>query len=151
MACADDSYLMDKGRGLLCCHGKKDAIMEKLLAVALGGGIGAALRYAVTLWANAHGGISFPYGTIIVNLVGSFCIGLLMMFFQSHVTISPLIKLLVITGILGGFTTFSTFNMEWLTLIQTGHMALAFGYGGGTIVGAFCCCWLGVVTGQLLW
>lgn len=131
---------------------KKEGVgMEKVLAVAIGGGIGAALRYAVTLWANAHGGITFPYGTMIVNLAGSFCIGLLMMFFQSHVNMTPAVKLFAVTGILGGFTTFSTFNMEWLTLLRAGDAALAFGYGGGTIVGAFCCCWLGVVIGQLLW
>ena len=55
MAYADDSYLMSRGRSLFCCYGEKDAMMEKIVAVALGGGIGAALRYMVTLWANAHG------------------------------------------------------------------------------------------------
>ena len=56
--------------------------MEKVLFVALGGGIGAALRYLLTELANLHGGVFFPYGTILANLIGSFCIGILFVFFS---------------------------------------------------------------------
>lgn len=126
-------------------------MMGKILAVAIGGGIGAALRYIVTFIANLHGGVTFPYGTVLVNIIGSFTIGLLMMYFQSRMDLSPLIKLFIITGILGGFTTFSTFNMELLTLIRTSQMALTFLYGGLNIIGAFIFCWLGIVAGELLW
>ncbi|MCH4166176.1 MAG: fluoride efflux transporter CrcB [Megasphaera sp.] len=125
--------------------------IEKILAVAVGGGIGAALRYIITCIANLHGGITFPYGTVLVNVVGSFTIGLLMMYFQSRLELSPLIKLFIITGILGGFTTFSTFNMELLTFIRASQAGLALLYGGLNIIGAFICCWLGIVAGELLW
>lgn len=126
-------------------------MVENILAVAVGGGIGAALRYIVTLVAAEHGGMVFPYGTIIVNCVGSLCIGLLMMFFQSHSSLSPLIKLLLITGALGGFTTFSTFNMELLTMVREGAWSHALWYGGGNIIGAFLCCLIGVMIGERLW
>lgn len=125
--------------------------VENILAVAVGGGLGAALRYMVTFVANLHGGITFPYGTAIVNIVGSFAIGLLMMYFQSRLELSPVIKLFMITGILGGFTTFSTFNMELLTFIRDSQIHLAFLYGGLNVIGAFICCWLGIVVGELLW
>lgn len=126
-------------------------MIANIAAVAIGGGIGAALRYLVTVVANMHGGIVFPYGTVLVNTIGSFVIGLLMMYFASHSGLSGTIKLFAITGILGGFTTFSTFNMELLTFIRSGDVAFAFLYGGLNVVGAFLCCWLGVVLGELFW
>ncbi|MCH4179464.1 MAG: fluoride efflux transporter CrcB [Megasphaera sp.] len=125
--------------------------MEKILAVAIGGGIGAAFRYIITFATNLHGGITFPYGTILVNVIGSFAIGILMMYFQSRMELSPVIKLFIVTGILGGFTTFSTFNMELLTFIRASQAGLALLYGGLNILGAFICCWLGIVAGELLW
>ncbi|EPP18753.1 fluoride efflux transporter CrcB [Megasphaera sp. NM10] len=94
--------------------------MEKVLFVALGGGIGAALRYLLTELANLHGGVFFPYGTILANLIGSFCIGILFVFFSESSDLSPIVKLFFVTGILGGFTTFSTYNMELLTFVRTG-------------------------------
>lgn len=125
-------------------------IMEKLLAVMIGGAIGSGLRYGITLLANQHGGITFPYGTIIVNLVGSFCIGFLLMYFNAHTEIPSPLKLFVITGILGGFTTFSTFNMELLTFIRENALGAGLLYGGLNIVGAFLLCWIGIVAGVLL-
>ena len=126
-------------------------MMQHILAVAVGGGIGAALRYAVTLLANAHGGVVFPYGTVLVNIVGSFLIGLLMMYFQAQADLTPSVKLFAVTGVLGGFTTFSTFNMELLTFIRAGEMGFALLYGGLNVVGAFLFCWLGLAAGTALW
>ena len=77
--------------------------MEKVLFVALGGGIGAGLRYLLTELANLHGGVFFPYGTILANLIGSFCIGILFVFFSESSGLSPIVKLFFVTGILGGF------------------------------------------------
>lgn len=126
-------------------------MLYKLAAVAVGGGIGAALRYVVTLFANAHGGIIFPYGTVLVNTIGSFVISFLMMYFASHSELSGVVKLFAITGILGGFTTFSTFNMELLTLVRSGDWTLAMLYGGLNVVGAFICCGLGMILGEQVW
>ena len=124
--------------------------MEKLFAVMIGGALGSGLRYGITVLANMHGGITFPYGTIIVNLIGSFCIGILMMYFNSHSELAPAVKLFFITGILGGFTTFSTFNMELLTFIRSNAIGAGLLYGGINILGSFLLCWIGIVAGILL-
>lgn len=62
---------------------------EKLLFIACGGGIGAALRYVISAWASAHGGAVFPYGTALVNIIGSFLIGLSASYFAVHATLPP--------------------------------------------------------------
>ena len=117
--------------------------MKKVLFVALGGGIGAALRYLLTELANLHGGVFFPYGTILANLIGSFCIGILFVFFSESSDLSPIVKLFFVTGILGGFTTFSTYNMELLTFVRTGAVFPALAYFSFNVIGGFVCCWLG--------
>ena len=83
---------------------------QNILVIACGGGLGAALRFLVSFYANEHGGLLFPYGTAIVNIAGSFMIGLCAAYFSVHADLPPTIKLFAVTGILGGFTTFSTYN-----------------------------------------
>lgn len=126
-------------------------MIQNIVAVALGGGIGAALRYLVTVFANVHGGIIFPYGTVLVNTIGSFCISFLMMYFAVHTSLPVTVKLFAITGILGGFTTFSTFNMELLTFVRSGEMTFAFLYGSLNVIGAFISCWIGIILGEQFW
>lgn len=122
--------------------------MEKVLFVALGGGIGAACRYLLTQFSNAHGGTIFPYGTVLANVIGSFLIGLLFVFFEAHSNLSPVRKLLLVTGVLGGFTTFSTYNMELLTFARSGEFTSALLYLTLNVVGGFIACWLGVTVGN---
>ena len=102
---------------------------QNILVIACGGGLGAALRFLVSFYANEHGGLLFPYGTAIVNIAGSFMIGLCAAYFSVHADLPPAIRLFAVTGILGGFTTFSTYNLELLTLIRTGHLSYACLYG----------------------
>ena len=115
--------------------------MEKVLFVALGGGIGAALRYLLTELANLHGGVFFPYGTILANLIGSFCIGILFVFFSESSDLSPIVKLFFVTGILGGFTTFSTFSLDTAVLFERGQLGLTALYValsvGGSLLALF--------------
>ena len=99
--------------------------MEKVLFVALGGGIGAGLRYLLTELANLHGGAFFPYGTVLANIIGSFCIGVFFVFFSESSNLPPVVKLFFVTGILGGFTTFSSFSLETVTLIEGGSLFYA--------------------------
>jgi CrcB protein len=98
--------------------------MMKLLGMALGGAIGTLLRYATSgaigRWSNPL----FPWGTLTVNLAGSFCIGFLWMLFEATVVSSNLRSFLLI-GLLGGFTTFSTFSIETFHLIRDGEKKLA--------------------------
>jgi len=97
--------------------------MKIWLAVALGGAIGAVLRFAVSRGAANAFGTAFPWGTLIVNALGAFLIGFLAAWFMSRFSAGPALRALVVTGVLGALTTFSTFSLETLQLAQTGAFA----------------------------
>ena len=97
----------------------------KLLAVMLGGAIGASLRYLSTIGATRMLGKDFPYGTLLVNVSGSLLMGLLSGLFISKIAVSEEWRLLLLTGILGAFTTFSAFAIETITLFDQGAIARA--------------------------
>ena len=94
--------------------------VERLLWVTLGSAIGGALRYVISQLALALLGSSFPYGTLAVNLVGSFLIGLIMHLGLSSTLVSPTLRLFLTSGVMGGLTTYSAFNYETLTLLREG-------------------------------
>lgn len=104
-------------------------MLEKILAVAIGGAIGASLRFIVVEYVQNRLHTGFPYGTMVVNIVGAFVIGFLMMYFLDVEGISVYIKLFMITGCLGGFTTFSTFSYEFATLLEQANYVGASIYG----------------------
>ena len=93
------------------------------LYIAVGGAAGAVLRYLVSGWAYALLGTGFPWGTLVVNLIGSFLIGFLWQLF-ANVPIPPNMRLLIFTGGLGAFTTFSTFALESFNLFRDGDFEL---------------------------
>jgi CrcB protein len=99
--------------------------VERLLWVTLGSAIGGALRYLTSQLAMALLGASFPYGTLAVNLAGSFLIGLIMQVGIASTLISPALRLFLTTGVMGGFTTYSAFNYETLSLLREGPWELA--------------------------
>ena len=86
--------------------------------VAIGGSIGAVLRYLTSFYVHKLLGSSFAYGTLSVNIIGSFLIGFLYLYFEQ--VISPNLKAMFITGMLGALTTFSTFSLETILMIQEG-------------------------------
>ncbi|AUD60391.1 camphor resistance protein CrcB [Shewanella sp. Pdp11] len=93
--------------------------MNNLLLVALGGSIGAVFRYLISIFMIQVFGSSFPFGTLLVNVIGSFFMGVIYALGQmSH--ISPELKALIAVGLLGALTTFSTFSNETLLLLQEG-------------------------------
>ncbi len=103
--------------------------MPQIFLVFVGGGVGAVCRYLVTTQVGARFGTVFPFGTLTVNTVGSFLMGLIMgvlllLTEQSHFVAGPW-KLLLTVGFLGGFTTFSSFSMETLTLLRGGSYLYA--------------------------
>ena len=103
--------------------------MPPILRVCFGGGLGAVCRYLVTTQVGARFGTVFPFGTLTVNTVGSFLMGLVMgvlllLAEQQQFAAGPW-KLLLTVGFLGGFTTFSSFSMETMTLVRGGSTALA--------------------------
>jgi CrcB protein len=99
-----------------------------LLWIALGGAAGSLLRYGCSRWLN---GPAFPYGTLAVNIIGSFLIGLLWAFFSKQNDETA--QLLLVTGFCGGFTTFSAFSLEGLQMLQQGRFAPFFLYTFATI------------------
>jgi CrcB protein len=107
------------------------------LAVALGGAVGSLLRYGMGLLYNLPG---WPLGTWLVNVLGSFCIGLFFVWGKEKGLMSPDWYLLLTTGIMGGFTTFSTFSLEVVTYMLQGQAAKALMYAAlSVIVGLLAC------------
>ena len=96
-----------------------------LLSVGIGGFIGAVLRFTLSGWVQKATASTFPFGTLTVNILGSFFIGFLFLYFQ-HINLSPTQKALLITGLLGALTTFSTFSLDTVLLMQEEFYVKAF-------------------------
>jgi CrcB protein len=104
------------------------------LIVFLGGGVGAALRHGVNIGTARLFGVSFPYGTLTVNVVGCLAMGLLAGYFAFKGDTSQHWRLFLTTGILGGFTTFSAFSLDVAALYERGEPMLAAGYIAASVV-----------------
>jgi CrcB protein len=124
--------------------------MEKLLLVAVGGGIGAVARYLVSGWAAEHIGSNFPYGTLIVNVVGCLIIGLFMTLTTEKYLVSPHWRLLVTVGFLGGLTTFSSYSYETFKLLEEAGMTMAFYNIFSNLIIGFFATWVGITLGRLI-
>jgi CrcB protein len=116
-----------------------------LIYIAAGGAMGAMARYGLSGWAYERFSDSFPWGTLIVNVLGSLVLGVAVVYFQSSVT-SPELKRAVTIGFLGAFTTFSAFAYESVALIEDGEWVRAGGYAVGSVVLAIAA----VVAGALI-
>jgi CrcB protein len=114
------------------------------LIVFLGAGIGGALRHGVNVGAVRLFGLHFPYGTLIVNVAGSFAIGLLAGYFAFRPGIGQHLRLFLTTGLLGGFTTFSAFSLDTALLIERHDYALAAGYAAGSVLAGLIALFIGL-------
>jgi len=114
------------------------------LIVFLGAGIGGALRHGVNIASTKLFGMGFPFGTFIVNVAGSFAMGLLAGFFAYRAGVPQHVRLFLTTGILGGFTTFSTFSLDAALLIERHNYGLAAGYVVGSVAAALAGLFLGL-------
>lgn len=94
--------------------------MLQIIAIMVGGALGAAMRYLVSNGVYSILGRDFPYGTLSVNIIGSFLMGVLTVILIDRGDVSPLFRLGILVGFLGAFTTFSTFSMDTLVLIDEG-------------------------------
>lgn len=108
--------------------------MTNLLLVALGGALGATARYLTGIGAVRLMGHGFPWATLIVNIVGSLCMGLLIGWLARRGGPVQPAQLFLATGVLGGFTTFSAFSLDAVTLWERGETALAFGYVSASVI-----------------
>jgi len=119
-----------------------------LLVVFIGGGLGAVARYLLQGIVYRFSGTEFPYGTLIVNILGCFTIGLLMSSMEERFLATPTLRLFLTIGILGGFTTFSSFSYETMALLREGNFLA----GGVNVLSSVVVClgatWLGLGLGR---
>ncbi len=112
--------------------------------VAAGGAIGALGRYGVTSLASTVLGHGFPYGTLIVNVAGSFILGVIIEVSALAWSPSPEIRAMLVIGILGAFTTFSTFSLDMVTLMTRGETAYAMIYVAVSVIFSIAALWAGM-------
>jgi CrcB protein len=122
------------------------------LWVMIGGALGAGGRYLISGVAASWFGETFPWGTVVVNVLGSLLIGLIFVATgpDSRLLVSPEVRQFLMTGILGGFTTYSSFSLQTLTLAQDGEYFRAGANVLLTLVLCLAGCWLGMILGQTL-
>ena len=95
--------------------------MTQILAIAAGGALGALLRYWTSIAVHGRLGMAFPYGTLAVNVLGSLLMGFLYIWLIDRMAAGPALRAFLLVGVLGAFTTFSSFSMETLNLLEAGH------------------------------
>jgi CrcB protein len=124
--------------------------MLGVFLVAIGGGLGAVSRYLASNWMASRFGADFPFGTLLVNIIGCFIIGLFMAMTIDRLNISPYWRLFITVGFLGGLTTFSSFSYETLHLLQEADVMRAFYNVGLNLFGGFFATWLGFGFARLI-
>jgi fluoride exporter len=120
------------------------------LAVAVGGALGSLARFWVAAAMTMLTGPRFPWGTLLINVLGSFIIGLVagLTAMPSRVAMHPDVRVFLMVGICGGFTTFSAFSLQSLELLQAGEMIPAAGYMIGSVVLCLAGVWAGWLLGR---
>ncbi len=124
----------------------------KLSIIGAGGFTGAVLRYLVSSWAQARSGsIIFPFGTLAVNMIGCLLIGFLTYLVETRSMFSMETRSFILIGLLGAFTTFSTFGIETLGLIRDNRIDLAALNAGSQVVVGVALVWLGRIIASVIW
>ena len=124
--------------------------MARFLWICLGGAAGTGARYLLSGWLLRLAGPVFPWGTLAVNLLGSFLLGFLMQTAATTEILRPTLRLALTTGVMGGFTTYSTFNYEMLRLLQEGAWTLAAANLAATVLGCLLAGLLGMAGARWL-
>lgn len=119
-------------------------MIRMVVAVALGGAVGSVLRFLASTWVTAQWPRHFYLGTLAVNLVGCLLIGLLAGFFLLRSDLPAELRVGLIAGVLGGFTTFSSFSLELLKLLEAGRLPEAAGYLLCSVIGGLLAAWAGL-------
>jgi len=122
--------------------------LKEVWLVFLGGGLGSAARFLIASAVQRNGAVQFPYGTIAVNVAGCFLIGFLMALVTHRFIANSDLRLFVTIGILGGFTTFSSFTLETLELFRAGHTTGAIANIFLTVIVCLTATWLGAIIGE---
>lgn len=124
--------------------------MNQFLMIAGGGAMGAVLRFWLSGWIYSQLGRDFPYGTLAVNLLGSLLMGLCFVLFIERLTVGAEWRALIMVGLLGAFTTFSTFSIETLNLLEDGELFKALANVLLSVVLCVVATWVGVMAGRQL-
>lgn len=124
--------------------------MTNILLAAFGGAIGSVLRYLVGVFSVRWFGPGFPWGTFAVNVVGSFIIGLMVEMIARRFNASMELRVFIVTGILGGFTTWSSFSLDTMMLFERGAIAAAAAYVIGSLVVSFAAVFAGLALGRAM-
>ncbi len=120
------------------------------LAVGIGGALGSSLRYGANLLAQRHWPAAFPWATLLVNVTGCFAIGLLAVLADERGSLGPNTRLFLLVGVLGGYTTFSSFGYETLSLAGAGHPGWALANVVGQVGLGLLAVWAGMAAGRVL-
>jgi len=121
----------------------------QLAAIAAGGALGALLRYGVAQGTHALLGRGFPYGTLVANVGGSLLMGWLYVVLIERSALGPEWRAALLVGLLGAFTTFSTFSIETLLLVEEGEFVKALANVVASVVTCLAACWLGLQLGRV--
>ena len=119
--------------------------MDRYFVVLAGAGLGGLLRYVLGSWIMGRFGGRFPLGTFVINVTGSFLIGLLMTLMTERWSPHPHWRLFLVVGVLGGYTTFSSFEYETLQTVRDGARWMAMLYVAGSVLMGYCAVWLGAL------
>lgn len=122
--------------------------MRQMLAIAAGGAAGSLLRFWMSNWVHSFAERSFPYGTLVVNVLGCLLMGFLFVLFIDRLSDNPVLRAGILIGVLGGFTTFSSFSIETFNLIEQGAWVKAAANMSGSLVLCVGATWIGVILGR---
>jgi CrcB protein len=124
--------------------------VKMILYIASGGAFGAVMRYGTSVGVYTLFGRGFPYGTLFVNVAGSLLMGVLSVVLLDRFIVGPEWRAAILVGVLGSFTTFSTFSIETLNLLEQGDMLKAFANIALSIIMCLAAVWFGILLGRQL-
>ena len=129
-------------------HRETPYSMNQVLAIAAGGAVGSVLRFWMSTWVHSFAGRSFPYGTLTVNVLGCLAMGFLFVLFVDRLSDNAVLRAGILIGVLGGFTTFSSFSIETFNLIEQGAWLKAVVNMTGSLLLCVGATWAGVILGR---
>jgi len=124
--------------------------MREFLLISAGALLGANARYWITNLFAQRFGLSFPYGTLFINITGSFLLGFALVLIANRLVVDPGYRLLIGTGFMGAYTTFSTFSYDTVVLLERGDVLPAFMNAAASLLGCLLASYLGITLARLL-
>jgi fluoride exporter len=122
----------------------------RLILLMVFGGVGTLARYGLDGWIQYRTGSGFPFGTLTINIIGCFFLGIIGQFSLNHLYVPPDLRIGLTTGLMGGFTTFSTFGLDSVRMMESGEWPRALMYIGASVLGGLAAMMLGLRAGNVL-